>query len=158
MLNDTQLQALATALQAETNQTCVDALAIRNDIALTEWVNSASTVTAWNAAMQKRDLFEATDVTKFDTLTAGKREAWTLMLDNAPIDMGRQKMRKAAQDVWGNTDSVAVLEACTRLATHGEDYLGHTTVTTNTVSAEKLNFSGIISIYEVSASLNRFLI
>lgn len=32
MLTDTQKQTLANALRAETNQTVVDALAIRNDV------------------------------------------------------------------------------------------------------------------------------
>lgn len=156
MLTDAQLQTLATALKAETTQSVVNALAIRDDITLTTWVNAPSAISAWNATMAKRDLFEATDVTKFDGITQGKRDAWRLMLDNSPIDMSRQKMRKAVQDTWGNADSVAVLQACTRFATNGEVYLGSADATTNTVTAKKLNFAGYISINDVSSALNRF--
>ena len=39
-LNDTQLQTLATAIRAETNPICVNALSIRDDVAMTnKWVN-----------------------------------------------------------------------------------------------------------------------
>jgi hypothetical protein len=156
MLTDPQMQTLATALRAEQNASVVAALAIRDDITLTAWVNAASTTSAWSPAMSERDLFEATNVTKFDGLTAGKRDAWRLMLSNSPIDMSRQKMRGAVQDTWGNTDSIAVLQACTRFATNGEMYLGSSDATTNTVTAKKLNVPGLISLNDVSASLNRF--
>ena len=102
------------------------------------------------------DLFEATDVTKFDGLVAGKREAWKLMLQFAPINFGKQKFRKAVTDAWGTTDSKAILTDCTRPATNGEKYLGGTVVTENTIAAWKLNFSGNIAIGEISNALNRF--
>lgn len=49
-----------------------------------------------------------------------------------------------------------VPQSCVRKATNGENYLGGTSATTNTVTALKLNFSGYIPIQEVSESLNRF--
>ncbi|WP_326526155.1 hypothetical protein [Dokdonella sp.] len=153
---DAQLQTLAAAIRAETNQACVDALAIRNDVAMEQWINADSAQSAWNPAMTGIDMFEVTDVTKFDGLVAGKREAWRLMLDFAPINFGRQKFRKAVTDVWGTTDSKAVLTACTRPATNGEKYLGGTTATENTISALKLSFPGNIPISEISNALNRF--
>jgi hypothetical protein len=156
MLTDGQMQTLAAALRAETDQTVVAALAVRNDVALTAWCNSASAVDAWNEAMGARELFEATDVTKFDGLTAGKRDAWRLLLEFAPIDFTRQKMRKAVPDVWGTTDAVAVLQDCRRKATRGEAYLGGNDATTNTVTAKKLNYSGSISLDDVSNALNRY--
>lgn len=156
MLLDAQLQTLAAAIRAETNQACVDALAIRNDVAMTEWVNSASAQDAWNPSMSGSLLFEATDVAKFDGLTAGKRDAWRLMLDFSPIDMARNKARKAVVDAWGNTDSVAVLKSCVRKATNGEKYLGGTSATENTVTAWKLNVPGNIGMTEISTALNRY--
>ncbi|HMV58245.1 MAG TPA: hypothetical protein PKD38_13645 [Nitrospira sp.] len=156
MLTDTQKQTLANALRAETNQTVVDALAIRNDVALAEWTNANSTADAWNNSMDARSLFQAMDITKYDNLTAGKRDAWRCMLDYAPHDMAKNANRKAALDIWGAADSVAVLQSCVRKATKGENYLGGTSATTNTVTALKLNFSGYIPIQEVSESLNRF--
>lgn len=156
MLTDAQLQTLAAALRAETDQTVVAAMAIRNDVALRDWCNGASAVNAWNEAMGARELFEATDVTKFDGLTAGKRDAWRLLLEFAPIDFTRQKLRKAVQDAWGNTDSVAVLQDCRRKATRGEAYLGGNDATTNTVTAKKLNYTGSVSLDDVSNALNRY--
>ena len=153
---DAQLQTLAAAIRAETNQACVDALAIRNDVAMEQWINSDSAQSAWNPAMTGVDMFEVTDVTKFDGLVAGKREAWRLMLDFAPINFGKQKFRKAVTDAWGTTDSKSILTACTRPATNGEAYLGGTTVTENTISAWKLRFPGNIPISEISNALNRF--
>ena len=153
---DAQLQTLAAAIRAETNQACVDALAIRNDVAMEQWVNADSAQSAWNPAMTAIDMFEVTDVTKFDGLVAGKREAWRLMLDFAPINFRKQKFRKAVTDAWGTTDSKAILTACTRPATNGEKYLGGTTATENTISAWKLNFPGNIGISEISNALNRF--
>ena len=155
-LTDTKLQTLAAALRAETDANVVNYLANRMDVQLAEWCNTASTSDAWNPAMTGGALFEATNVVKFDGLTAGKRDSWKLMLDFAPIDMGRNKLRLAVIDVWGNTESVAVLQACTRKATIGEKYLGTTTVTENTVTALKLVVPGQISISDVSSALNRF--
>lgn len=155
-LTETQMQTLATAIRAETAQVCVDALAIRNDVALFEWVNGGSTQDAWKALANRLDLFEGMDITKFDNLTAGKRDAYMMLIDFAPIDFSRQKNRKALQDIWGNVDSIPILQAMVRKATNGEKYLGGTSATTNTVTAWKLNYAGNISITEVSTSLNRY--
>lgn len=156
MMTETQLQTLAAGIRAETNQACVDALAIRNDVAMAEWVNSASSQDAWNPAMTGKLLFEASNIGKFDNLTAGKRDAWRMMLDFQPLDFARNKLRKAVVDVWGETDSVSVLQACTRKATNGEKYLGGTEATENTVVAWKLNVAGNIGMTEISTALNRY--
>ena len=156
MLTENQMQTLAAGLRAETDAGVVAALAIRNDVALTEWVNSSSSTDVWNPEMTAKLLFEATAVAKFDNLTAGKRDAWRMILEFAPQDMARNKVRTAVVDIWGATDSVSVLQACTRKATNGEKYLGGSSATENTVTALKLNFSGAISITEVSTALNRY--
>jgi len=154
MLTTAQETTLANALKAETNPAVVDAVAIRNDVFIAEWCNSASAVDAWNPSMSGSELFEASDVTKFDGLTAGKRDAWRMMLDFAPVNFGKQKNRKATQDVWGNTDSVAVLQACRRKATNAENYLGGSSPTTNTVTALKLNWVGTLSHSDIGHAMN----
>ena len=154
-LTTAQETALAAHIRASQSAEVVAALAIRNDVELARLYNLASASDAWKVAMSGRDLFEATDVTKFDGLTAGKRDAWRLLLNFAPVDMTRQKNRKAAQDVWGNSDSVAVLQACIRKATVAEAALGGNSATTNTVSALKLNWEGTLSTDDVSYALNR---
>ena len=155
-MTEEQLVLLAAGIRAETNQTCVDALAIRNDVAMTEWINGNSAQDAWNPSMSSGLLFEATNVAKFDGLTAGKRDAWRLMLDFAPVDMSRNKVRKAVVDAWGNADSVAVLASCVRKATNGEKYLGGNSATENTVTAWKLAVPGNIGMNEISTALNRY--
>ena len=154
MLTNNQKTALAAAIRAETNQGVIDAVAIGNITYLVEWCNGLSTTDAWNTAVSGNDLFEASDVTKFDGLTAGKRDAWRMMLDFAPIDMSRVKNRRAVQDVWGNTDSITILQDMRRKATRGEIYLGGTNATTNTVSALKLNYIGGLSIDDIATALN----
>ena len=156
MMTEAQQQALATALRAETDAGVVAMMAIRNDVWLAEWCNAESAVNAWQPAMTNRLLFEAGDVTKFDGLSAGKRDSWKLLLEFAPIDFARNKMRKAVTDIWGNTDSVAVLQACTRKATNAENYLGGNSATENTVTALKLKWTGTTSYSEIGEILNRY--
>ena len=156
MMTETQYQTLAAALRAETDAGVVAMLAIRNDVWLAEWCNAESAVNAWQPAMTNRLLFEAGDVTKFDGLSAGKRDSWKLLLEFAPIDFARNKMRKAVTDIWGNTDSVAVLQACTRKATNAENYLGGNSATENTVTALKLKWTGTTSYSEIGEILNRY--
>lgn len=149
-----QRNDLGTALRAETNPGVVAAIAARNDSAVVEWCNGPSATDAWLSSATDRDLFEATDVTKFDNLTPGKQGAQTRLERFAPLDFTRQKMRKALQDIWGNTDSVAVLQALRRKATRAEVYLGGNAATTNTVTALKLNFEGSVSAEDVGRALN----
>lgn len=155
MMTEAQKQTLAAALRAETDASVIAAMSIRNDVYLAEWCNAASAVDAWSA-MTARLLFEASDVTKFDSLQTGKRDAWRMMLDFQPIDFTRNKMRKAVVDVWGTTAAVAVLQACTRKATNAENYLGGNSATENTVTALKLNWTGTLSHPEISDVLNRY--
>lgn len=156
MMTESQYQTLAAALRAETDAGVVAMLAIRNDVWLAEWCNADSAVDAWQPAMTNRLLFESGDVTKFDGLSAGKRDSWKLLLEFAPINFARNKMRKAVTDIWGNTDSVAVLQACTRKATNAENYLGGNLATENTVTALKLNWTGTTSYSEIGEILNRY--
>ena len=153
-MDATQRAQLGTALRAETDPGVVAAIAARNDSYVTNWCNGLSATDAWLSSATDRDLFEATDVTKFDGLAAGKREAQSRMERFSPLDFTRQKMRKALQDIWGNADSVAVLQALRRKATRAEVYLGGNQATTNTVTALKLNFEGSVSAEDVGRALN----
>ncbi len=153
MLKDAQLTTLAAAIAAETDQTFVGFRTTGNNTEITNWYNAASTTDAWMYHAERSTLFEATDVTKFDGLTAGKRDAWRLLMDNTPIDMGRNANRKAVQDIWGNTDSVAVLQALREKATRAQVLFGGTSKTTNTVTALDRAFTGLLSIDDVRAAV-----
>ena len=153
-MTDAQLQTLAQSLRAETDPGVVAALSIRDDYTLMLWCNGASTQDAW-AEVDGRTLFELMTITSFDSLTAGKRAAWELMLSYAPLDFGRKKYRDAMPDIWGSAPSVTMLQGCTRKATRAEAYLGGSAATTNTVTALKLNAPGQVSVNEISDALNR---
>lgn len=156
MLTDAQKATLATYLRASVNPTLAPLVTARNDVGIAAWLNTATATDAWQPSVTRAMHFEATDVAKYDNLTAGKRDAWRLMQDNAPLDLSRNKLRKATLDVWGVTDSVSVLQAFVRKATNGELVFGGNDDTTNTVTAKKLDVPGTISQPEVSDALNRF--
>ena len=151
-LTPSQRNTLRTAISTE--PTIAAAYASRDDQAIAAWCNAASSTYAWMSAADARTLFEAGDVTKYDGLTAGKRAAWDRIERNAPIDVGRGKMRTAVVDIWGNTDSVAVLQALVEKATNCQAKVGGTSRTTNTVTALARNWAGTLSAYEVSVLLN----
>ena len=154
-MNHTQQLLIVNALRAETTPAIVTALQNRDDSTLLAWCNAETATDAWNEAMTASDMFAAMDITKFDAVTSGKRDAWRLMLQYAPIDFGKATARKAIADVWGNADGVAVLTACVRRARRAELWLGGSVVVTNTVSATKLNVPGAISLNDLSDALNQ---
>ena len=154
MLTNAQLQTLKAAIAAETNSAFVGYRTNGQTDLMADWYNQPSSTDAWMYAAQRSTLFEATDVTKFDGLTAGKRDAWRLLLDNTPIDFGRNANRKAVQDIWGNTDSVAVLQALREKATRAQALFGGTSKTTNTVTALDRAFTGSLSGYDISQALS----
>jgi len=154
MLTNAQRQTLKTAIAAETDPTFVGYRTAGNNTEITNWYNTPSSTDAWMFAATRATLFEATDVTKFDGLSAGKRDAWRLMMDNAPIDFGRNANRKAVLDIWGATDSVAVLQALREKATRAQEILGGTSKTTNTVTGLDRAYAGTLSYTDVIAALN----
>ena len=154
-MDSLQETTIATALKASINPIVVAALAIRDDVTLTNWLNTSSSVDAWKTTVPGNELFEGTNITKFDNLTTGKRDAWRLMLDFAPINFSRIKFRTAVVDTWGNVDSLLILQDFTRKATRAENFIGGNLETTNTVAALDLSFVGTLSVNDVSFALNR---
>jgi hypothetical protein len=155
MLTSAQMTTIRAAIFASTDQAVIDARAgaTRHDAFIETWLNGDSAQDAWMTSVDKKALFEAMDVSKFDTVAAGKRDAWRLLLDFAPIDFTRNKSRKAVEDVWG-ADATAILTAVVRKATRAEQALGGTDATSSTVTAWKLNWFGMVSRSEVGTILN----
>lgn len=159
-LTTAQETTLAAHIRASQDAAVIAALAIRNDVELARLYNLPSNTDAWRSAMAARDIFEATDVVNYDNITqAGKREAWRMLMDFAPINFTRNKYRKVITDVWATTLSAGNLttltQAFTRKATVSETVFGGTSATTNTVAALKLNWEGALSTDDVSYALNR---
>ena len=160
-LTPAQQATFAAHIRANQNATVVAALAIRDDQTIADWYNGASATDAWNEAMTRSDLFEATPITNFDGLTAGKRDAWKLLLEQAsqaPLDFGRVKLRAAVIDIWSSAQATAVLTACTRKATRGENVFGGVvetaTIPGGNVVATDLALESQFSGNEISVLLN----
>jgi hypothetical protein len=155
MLTTEQLTALKNAINAETNATLVGYRNNGQTTMIASWYNNTSNTDAWNSAVSQSILFDSTDIAKFDNITAGKRDAWRMLMDFAPCDATRIKTRKGIQDIWGDADSVTVLQNCLRKATKAEVVFGGTSVTTNTVTGLKLNWEGQISGDDVASALSQ---
>lgn len=144
-LKPAQLAAVCTACNAAS--ACNTPRVAGDTVALLEWLNGAAVpnVLAWRANMPPQEMDEAANYTAFDTLTAGKRSAWPLMLGYAR-DMRRNKNRSAITDIWGaataGSVSESILQASTTSATNTQVSLGGTVKTTGTVTATDFGYTG----------------
>jgi len=152
-LTTAQQQTLKTAINAETNATLVGYRTNGQTTMIADWYNKASNADAWNTSVAQSTLFDITDVAKYDNISAGKRDAWRMLVDYAPVDFTRAKIRKGVQDIWGDTDSIVVLQSGLRKATKAEVVLGGDTATTNTVSGLKLNWEGMLTGDDIASVL-----
>ena len=150
MLTEAQTATLKTAVLAD--PTALALLNAANDQGLADWLNADAPgpVKAWVDNADRGSLFEATPITSFDGLTAGKRDAWNLMLANAPVNFARNKMRKAVTDIWQAADATAILTAFTENASRAENIIGGTSATDSTVTALKRDWVGTVSAAEAS--------
>jgi hypothetical protein len=144
-LNTNQLQTVCTAVKADPT---ANAARIAGDtVSVLGWLNGAKvpTVLSWRANMTPLELDEAANYTAFDSLTAGKRAAWPLML-GFDRDMRKNKNRNAVADIWGPVTASSVAEsillASTTPATNTQVTLGGTVKTTGTVTATDYNYTG----------------
>jgi hypothetical protein len=159
-----QLTTLKAAILADANPAVVAALAIRNDTELARLYNlpAAPAVAAWLKAATGQQIFEATNITQFDSVSAGKRDVWKLLIERAdlrPIDFGRNQIRNAVIDVWSAqtlTQRNAICNGLTESATVAEVALGGTVrfSETNGVSALDRNFAGQVTIDDIGSALN----
>lgn len=159
MLTPSQQQTFATAVRSSTDPTIISALANRLDHVISGYYNAASGTDCWRADIDSSALFEATPITNFDGLSAGKRDAWKLMLDQAgrtALDFGRLKLRNAVLDIWALAQANAILAVCTRKATVGELLFGGVVKTSGSVTATDLEFEVTLTTDDVSTALNNF--
>lgn len=158
-LNDTQNQTLANHIRANQDPTVVAALTIRNDQAIADWYNVESATDVWREAATRTQLFEAMNISQFDTLSAGKRDAWKLMIEQAnftPIDFGRQQNRNAVRDIWPAAQADNILTSMLRKATRGETVFGGSVEASGSVSGTDLQVEIILTLNDISNCLNNF--
>lgn len=150
---------LAAHIRANADPVVTAALAIRDDDAICDWYNASTSTDAWDNSVDRLALFEMTPITSFDGLSAGKRDAWRLMLEQAaiiPIDFGRAKPRAVVRDIWSVAQADAILTSCIRKATRCEMVFGGTVETSGTISATDLVVSEWLASYTISTILNQY--
>lgn len=155
-LSNSQRNTLRSAVIAD--QTA-SALRTAGDVTgLLNWLNGASATVAWRAAAEARTLDEGAAYATFDSIAAGKRDAWDIFLRYAPRDMGKNKNRALVTDVWGNATagSVAesVLQAATETATRAQAAIGGTSKSTGTVTGLDRTWAGTVSEADVQWIIN----
>lgn len=142
------------AINAETNPGLVTCRQARDDGCIAAWYNVATATKAWREQVSGKEVFEAMNLTNYDGLTAGKRDAWSLMIGFAPLDFTRNKIRAAVNDIWSATDRDVILNAATEFASRFEMLFGGNSATTGGVTAIKRALSHVLTINDVSATLN----
>lgn len=158
-LQDTQASILAADIRANTDPVVVAALAIRDDDTICAYYNAATTTKCWISEVDGQSLFELTPITVFDSLTAGKREAWMMLIEQSrisPLDFGRSKFRSAVVDIWAASERTSILNGVTRYATRAEILFGGTVESTGGVSATDLKVEITLQSIDVSLALNQF--
>lgn len=153
-LTPAQKSTFLTAINAETNPGLVACRQARDDGCIATFYSAATSTKAWRENVPGKDVFEAMNLTSYDGLSAGKRDAWVLILGFSPLDFSRNKIRAAVNDVWGATDRDTILNAATEFASRFEMLFGGNSATTGGVTAIKRALPYTLTINDVSATLN----
>lgn len=162
-MNDAQQQTLAAAIRASSDPAVVAALAIRDDMTLTNWCNSASTFVVWKTRAAQDELMQLSgfDWVQIDNLTTGQARIWEWLFANneRAINPSKAQIRAGIGECWKGTAGkvavgTAVLAGCKRFATMVEKLFATGTGTDATPGA--LTFDGSVGLTEVSIALNRF--
>ena len=158
-LTPQQLATLKAHINGSTDPDVVAARAIRNDTELARLYNlpASPVVNAWLREASARQIFEATNVNLFDSVAAGKRDAWRMLMDFAPADFGRNARRNTVLDVWSAQTANqrnAILNSLTEQATVAQVALGGTNDTAEGVTAFTRNFWGQVTIDDIGRAMN----
>lgn len=157
-----QKNTLRTAILAE--PALATAVSIRDDMAIANYCNAAATPTqkAWKEIYSAADLFSATVLTEYIARSAAERQGYDLLISmagNMGIDPSRAKIRNAIADIFSgasnSTSRAAILNNMTQDATWAEVKIGGTNATTDTVTAWRRNWTGILTVSDISALLNQ---
>lgn len=146
----------AAHIRANTDAGVVAALAVRDDQAISDWYNQPSSTKAWSQSVQKQELFNAMNLATFDSVVAGKRDAWKIMLDMAPLDFTKASNRKGVVDIFVTADATKILTACTENALQVELVFGGESKTSGSVTALNRNYIGATEAGEVLHVLNNY--
>ena len=155
-LTPAQETTLRTAILAE--PALAQAVAIRNDPAIADYCNTATTQKAWKTSYSDNDLFDVTDINVYIARSVPERQAYDLLITIGDIDPSKASIRSGIVNIFsgagGAAQRAAILNDMTRFATWAEQKLGGVNATTDTVTAWRLNYSGPITASHVSTILN----
>lgn len=156
--SNAQLDLIKTAIENSSDPAMQAAVAARNDTEIARLLNVLTSSNAWEEALSSLTLFKAMDITLFDGLTAGKRDAWRLMLDYAPINFRDVENRKAVIDCWSAANGQPILQKCRRKMTLAETIITPdipaNQATTSTIVAVKAQWAGTITVDDVGRIFN----
>lgn len=160
MLTDPQLQALAAALRASTVPAVVEALAIRNDMALADWCNAPSSFVVWKTFVPKAEVGRTFVASALAAITAGNNDKLSCFALWNPdgVNPSRVDTRQFFDDIFsvaaGASTRAALLALWKRFATNAERIW--TTGTGTDATPGALVYEGNLHYNDVSAALNRF--
>lgn len=122
---------------------------------LLAWLNAPSATLAWRPIVNYQNMVDSLNYATFDSITAGKRDAFKIMLDAARAGLldgaTKPKARKGVADIFNvtgaYTDSAQALQmlngAFVEFASNAQLALGYTTPpTVATLTAIKRSFTG----------------
>lgn len=151
---------LITLKAAVVADTAANALLVAGDMpTLTAYVNALTATDAWRPEVPAADLVAVLRFATYDNLTAGKRDAFRVMLEYGPVDATKAAIRDGLADIFavigGYSDAQQLpkmMAACTEKATWAQTKFPFTTPPAiGGVTAIKRTFTSIVTIDEVSA-------
>lgn len=155
MLTDTQQTTLAAHIRASSDQTVIDALAIRNDTELAWLYNLDSSYVVWRELVTPEEYQEGIVWTEIDNLTVGKARIWEWITRSMTVgyDATQPNIRAGLGEAFKNLDTATNLIPISKeLATIAQEL--YATGTGSTADPGVRVVVGDITSNDVSYSLN----
>lgn len=152
-------QTLAAHIRANTDQAVIDALTIRNDVALASLYNADSSFVVWRSYLTADEarlaITGGAGLAQLDNLIAGKRDS-LLWVFSGDTDPSNTQQRTAINDLCGTQNSLkaAILAAQKRMATKAEQVFA--TGTGSDAVPGILGWEGTLTHSDVSFALNNY--
>lgn len=162
-LDASQRATLKAAILAETDPTVTAALAIRNDVAIANWYNAASTFIVWKTSITRKEMHNAYVWTEMDSFTNGAKQfQFNLLISEGTVNPSDANVRQGFQDIFSGaglaTTRAALIALAKRAATKAEALFATGTGTDGSPGTLGVNANGYVegalSYNDVSLALN----
>ncbi len=161
MLTNSQYNTLRTAIIAD--QTA-NAFRLAQDTAsLLAWCNALTATNCWKPSVTGDNLFDNLTISSYDNLSAGKRDAWNMLMNRGSVDATKAAIRNGIKDIFTVTGSytdaaqlASMLNgACIEFGTKAQIVIGGSTPSAvGGVSALKRNFMDLVTQDEANRLVN----